>query len=940
MAKSKEEVVYTRRATDKPATRKRMRQMYERPVSFTNLLPWMEYLPEEQAFLLEDGISVAAVLELRSVGAEARSPAFLEELRDNLQVVLTEALSEEDDAPWIIQIYLQDIPSFREFIKEMVDYAVPAARDTTFAKHYFKDFKEHLEQISREGGLFVDEAVTGGPWQGKVRKIHCVIYRRLNSLALKKIEQLEQTPADSLNDAVSKFVTALLAGGVKAKRLTGEAFYEWMVRWFNPAPPMTEGNVDRLLDIAPYPGDENLPYGSDFAESLVFGMPYSDNGTGTWWFDEIPHKAITIQNLRRIPEVGHLSAERLIGDRIFALFDKMPENTIFVMTLVIRPQDSVRNQISMIKQGSVGDSAEAIMTKNDSDIAQMHIAKGNKLFPLNMVFYIRAKDLEELKKQNNYTSSLLIANGLQPILEISDLLSVDSYIRNLPMCYDYSLDKYARRSRLVFSKHIANLLPLYGRSTGTGHHGMIFFNRGAEPLSFDPLNKYDRKKNAHALILGPTGAGKSAMMCYLMMQMVAMYRPRLFVIEAGNSFGLLGDYFASQELTVNQVSLQPSSDISLPPFADAIKLLDKKVALSETPESIDELEEAFLSEEEISADGEVSPKEVPIAEEEEEESVAAESEDENRDLLGEMEIAARIMITGGETKEDEKMSRADRMMIRTGIYIAAQMCREAGRDQVLTEDVVKALKTIGNNPELPQRKRERAHEMADGMELFCSGIAGQFFNSPGRAWPEVDITIMDIGILAREGYADQLTVAYIGMMNNINNIIERYQHQERHTIVLTDEGHIITTNPLLAPYVVKITKMWRKLGSWFWIATQNLEDFPNASKKMLNMMEWWICLVMPKEEIEQIARFKDLNDEQKSMMLSARKEPGKFVEGVVLADQIQALFRSVPPAIALALAMTEKHEKAERGQLMREKGIAEVDAARIVAERVKENRAR
>ena len=59
--------------------------------------------------------------------------------------------------------------------------------------------------------------------------------------------------------------------------------------------------------------------------------------------------------------------------------------------------------------------------------------------------------------------------------------------------------------------------------------------------------------------------------------------------------------------------------------------------------------------------------------------------------------------------------------------------------------------------------------------------------------------------------------------------------------------------PLLARYVVKITKMWRKLGAWFWIATQNLEDFPDASRKMLNMMEWWLCLVMPKEEVEQIA---------------------------------------------------------------------------------------
>jgi len=32
--------------------------------------------------------------------------------------------------------------------------------------------------------------------------------------------------------------------------------------------------------------------------------------------------------------------------------------------------------------------------------------------------------------------------------------------------------------------------------------------------------------------------------------------------------------------------------------------------------------------------------------------------------------------------------------------------------------------------------------------------------------------------------------------------------------------------------------MWRKLGAWFWIAAQNLEDFPDAGRKMLNIMEW------------------------------------------------------------------------------------------------------
>jgi len=95
---------------------------------------------------------------------------------------------------------------------------------------------------------------------------------------------------------------------------------------------------------------------------------------------------------------------------------------------------------------------------------------------------------------------------------------------------------------------------------------------------------------------------------------------------------------------------------------------------------------------------------------------------------------------------------------------------------------------------------------------------------------------------------------------------------------------------------------------------------------------------MPKEEVEQIARFRQLNNEQRALMLSARKEPPKYVEGVLLSDQMAALIRNVPPPIAVALAMTEGHEKAQRAAIMREQGCTEVEAALIVAERLAASR--
>ncbi|MCU7870805.1 MAG: conjugative transfer ATPase [Candidatus Thiodiazotropha sp. (ex Lucinoma borealis)] len=891
---------------ESPVTTRQVKQLYERPPSFTDLLPWMEYNPASRTFLLEDGLSVGALFELTPAGTEARTPKFMTQLRDAIQTALTDAIPEEDDSPWILQVYVQDEPSLQSFQKEVADYAQPSARDTAYTRHFQQSLSDHLSQITRPGGLFEDTAVTGTRWRGQVRRVRATLYRRLKPNGrLPSAVEIEE----ALNDVATKWIASLASAGIRVRRGTGEDLYEWLLKWFNPKPEIAGGDPDKLLEIAPYPGDEELPFGHDLAERLTLTMPRSENASATWWFDDLPHTLVTIQGLRRAPEVGHMTAERQAGDHVFSLFDRFPEHTVMVLTLTARPQDFTRNHIAQVKRAAVGDSAEAELTKEEAEAVEREMARGNKLYPLSIAFYVRGNDLKTLRANVNQLNALLLPNGLQPILHEADLLALDSYLRNLPMAYDASLDKSSRRSRLVFSSHTANLLPLYGRSKGTGHSGLVFFNRGAEPLVFDPLHRADRKKNAHMLILGPTGAGKSATLVYLLQQMAAMYRPRIFIIEAGGSFSLLGQQFQAHGLTVNQVTLNPNTDVSLPPFADALRVLQK-----ERQHHLREDPDALVDDDELDEEG------------------------TGRDVLGEMEIAARIMITGGDEREDARMTRADRLLIRNAIFMAAKTVKEAGRDQVLTQDVVAALQSIGQDASMPDHRRNRAIEMGDGMALFCSGLAGHFFNRPGTPWPEADVTILEMGMLAREGYEDQLTVAYISMMSHINNLVERQQHDARPTLVVTDEGHIITTNPLLARYVVKITKMWRKLGAWFWIATQNLEDFPDASRKMLNMMEWWLCLVMPKEEVEQIARFKDLTDVQRNLLLSARKEPGKYVEGVVLSDNLEALFRNVPPPLSLALAMTEKHEKAERAAIMEEMGCSELDAVHIIAERIAEHR--
>lgn len=893
--------------------------LYARKGSITDWLPWLDYLPESQTFTLEDGFSAAAMFEITCVATEARPDKFLNEIHFNFQTCLNHTVPQKDN-PFVLQFFVQDEDSLTDFIKDFHAYIPDHTKGEPLTKAFVGEMDEHIRRVSNPNGYFVDTAIAGSSWNGKYRRVRVFMYRRIATGKKANQEDANVNPVQEINEVAASFVAQMLSTGAKIRRCEEFDLVDMLVRWFNPKSEITNGDMDKLIDI--FRDDEgDKPYGYDLSSLVMLSQPESDEKKGVWYFDDMPHKAISIDSLRRKPKIGHITGERKIGDNIYAVFDKMPVGTILSFSIVIQPQDLVENKIVQILNASKGETAEALSTERDAAKSLELMAQGDYLFPTVTTLFLRGDDSLDLQRKVNETNALLLANGLHPIRERDEQLALNTYITQLPMNYEPARDKQEKKTRLIFSSDLAKMLPLYGRSRGTGNPGFVFFNRGAEPLTVDPLNKKDRSKNAFGLVLGPPGSGKSSLMVYLLLLITAIYKARVYIVEKGGSFSLYGDYCKHFGLSVNHVQLHPKHDVSLPPFSDAFLMLEKEEAKKNR------------------VNGDVDEASIDMSDNSDDE--------EERDYLGEMELKARVMITGGDEKEEDAMTRADRLTIRKAIVLAAKTKKAAMEDaekndqrlqecdkQVLTEDVVTALNIFAEDKSLAAKRRERAKEMADSLELYCSGTAGQFFNRAGKAWPEADVTIMEMGLLANEGYEDQLALGFMGLMNQINGVVEREQYSQRPTFVLVDEAHLITTNMLLAPYLVKIVKMWRKLGAWLWLATQNMEDFPASAKKLLGMFEWWIAMVCPKEQIEQIARFKDLTPEQKSMLLAAHKEPGKYTEGVIIADKVQALFRNVPPPIALALAMTEKHEKRERAVIMQEMNCTELEAVFELSKRL------
>lgn len=900
----------------RPATVADEQALYDVPPSFVDLLPWVEYLPESQCLLLDDGESVAAFFELTALGTEGREAPWLEQARDALENALQDSFEELEQDPWVIQLYLQDETGWDAYLAALHAYVHPRAKGTVFTREYLRLIEHHLKGIGKPGGLFHDTTVTKLPWRGQTRRVRLVVYRRVRGTSMRR----GPTPEQALNSACKRLAGGLANGGIHAVRLNAPDIHAWLLRWFNPNPAWvgsTPEDRERFYQLAAYPeedepGELELASGTDFAQRLFFAEPRSDLKHGVWAFDGLPHRVVVLDRLRRPPAIGHLSGERRSGgDAVNALFDQMPEGTVMCLTLLVTPQDSLEAHLNYLSRKSVGETLDSEQTREDVREARSIIGRSHKLYRGALAFYLRGRDLDNLDARTGEALNVMLAAGLQPVREEDEVAPLNTYLRWLPCVFDPARDRRQWYTQLLFAQHAAHLAPVWGRSRGTGHPGITFFNRGGGAITFDPLNPHDRQMNAHLFLFGPTGSGKSATLSNILNQVMALYRPRLFIVEAGNSFGLFGEGAHRLGLTVHQVTLAPGSGVTLAPFADAVRLL-------EHPGDVETLD---IDDSDGAADS------------------VNEEADQNaqRDVLGELEITARLMITGGEEKEDARMTRADRSLVRQCILQAAQGCLGEGRP-VLTEDVRNALRGRSADPTLAETRRVRLAEMADAMDIFCQGVNGELFNRPGTPWPEADITIVDLATFAREGYHAELSIAYISLINAVNNLAERDQFLGRPLINVTDEGHIITRNPLLAPYILKITKMWRKLGAWFWLATQNLDDFPKAAEPMLNMIEWWVCLNMPPDEVEKIARFRELNPAQKALMLSARKETGKFSEGVILSKSMEVLFRAVPPSLYLALAMTESEEKNARFRLMQQHGLTELDAALWVAREIDRSR--
>ena len=885
------------------------RDMYRPLPSFAQFLPIRVWERNSRLFLLNDFPGAAAVLELDPVDAEARSQRQLEQMLERM-VSAFSVIPQRSRDPWIVQLFMQDEPLLHA-AQRLDEYCAEIGSVSDRFSDDFKDvMRNHLFDIGRPGGIFEDTH-TGVRWGGRMRRCRLVLYRRFDKTSWP--DRAGRWPIDELDELARNLAHGLDAAGIPSRRIAPAALVNWMFPWLNP----TFAKRDAWEHLALNGDPDEHEYWTDFdlCNAVLKHFPVSDLGNGCWWFSGRPHRYLPVTGFRTEPRAGLWTLEKSAGRgrTAAAVFDRLPTDSVFTLQIVFQPQDEVVEHLAFIGRRSRSDTPESTLVRGDVEDCLSAMAEGHLMFPTTMGFFVRGTDLTDLEDRMARIQSLCTNEAIETVDPASDLFPLDEYVRYLPAGYDRRFNRYLMRERYHWLSNAMAASPLWGKAQGSGRPGFTFFDRAGQPMQLDILHDADHDRAPHCIIIGPTGTGKSALLNYLSLQVMSVHRPHLYIIDVGDSFRLLGDYLSGRGLSVNYVRLD-SGDVSLPPFTNSSRMLEQDLDLRKLDEP---------------------------------DSQAPPLDSDYVDHLGEMEAAARMIITGLDPREEEGFSRRDRTYVRAALVDAAMAARDRDAPHATISDFVRILEEYaggrvpwGFDTAVEGAGHERLSTLHDTAKLFLDGTRNRIFNRPGIAWPEVDCTIVDFGRLAQdEDTRDILSIAFIGLMNTIQRDAEKRRGSGRESVVVIDEAHVTTTNPHLAGYLVRGSKMWRKWGLWLWMATQSLSDFPDAAEKILSMAEFWFCLSMPKEEITEIARFRSISEEDRLLLEEARKSPGQYSEGVLLSGRPPMLFRNVPPAIAMALAQTEASEVAERMRLMKEKGLAtELEAVDLIAERIRERR--
>ena len=889
--------------------------------SFLKYIPVTSFDKRRGVYRMADVNVVGVVMDVIPVDIEGIPDEAQERVRQLVQTALKSVNANKGD-PWVVQTFTHEESYDPDSLKEkMVRYAKDANAYTKLTVMWIDSLIAFISRAGQKRGYFKDPKTNArfGVHQTKTRLL---MYRDFSYRQWPDYDGL--FPEDYANEAALNIASQFEEIGVAVKRVDDFGFREWLMPFFTP-----ENDGEEMLDVVRRKnhilkanGAAQATHHYDLGKSVIRNAPFVDaeDTVGTFAFGDYLYAYVPIEGILEKPKVGHFTIEHkrstsVTEKKAMQVLKLLPPESMIATTTVLLKKDHIR-QLLALRESQLGAWSEARdLIESEIKIVREAMNQDELIGSVAMGVYVRAKDKHTLLRNIRQVVNTLEATHFEVIdpREANDPEDLRTrFVQQLPFSYRLSYEKELDLTRLWYLEDIAAVLPVYGRSIGTGSPGITLTNRDGSIIQVDPIR--DRKKNSHLIGVGPSGAGKSSTANYIVKQLVAMNRPYLHIIDYGGSYDYLIEQFKEAGLKVKKREMRiGKGEGAFAPFADAV----------------------------VIAVGEAHPR-----------------YDKDIDYLANMSYIAKLMATGGEERELQRFHREHTTILNNGIELAGHLTHERGADQTLIQDVVDALRMmsrqVGEIPhigrEYSQKEKEFSEDLANKIEPFIKSKGGDFFASETHIDDDdYDVLVYEAGMLAdNPQYREQLLVFFMSAFMHFIAVLQKKKYSRRRVLLLVDEAHKYTEHPIILPFMDSAFRTIRKLGGIMWLFTQTLADLARTNdgkkggriERMLQQIEWWLILSLEGEEkeAEYIKEFRSSDEAEIQRILSSSKEPGFYVEAALKSPRVDLLARVVQPGRDMAMAYTEPDERADIIECATEHGVSEYEATKIVGDGIERDR--
>lgn len=318
--------------------------------------------------------------------------------------------------------------------------------------------------------------------------------------------------------------------------MTGQGFTDWHYGLMNPV---------RSYEVEPPDYRPDIPILEALANPNIVNTRDSLSGIGTFAHVEPEMEGWTIHDRKTQYYVRPVSVMGKPGRSMPGMLQQVMTgveaeslitlNWTLPNPIVVASRLIIRGRILAAKETMrLGDAETRQRQRNDLEAARSKLTSENvsnraQNFDLSVHINLMGFNKEVLDDQ-----AMLLERRLWKVGH-KEQLRGDAVVRNsMPLNFRKQSMKLLKRSIPHLTESVSHMAPLFIEYQGVSDAAILMNNRAGQPIFLDLFGK--EVATGHSLICGTTGSGKSFTFNNLLMALRVKYRPKVWIIDKGDSY--------------------------------------------------------------------------------------------------------------------------------------------------------------------------------------------------------------------------------------------------------------------------------------------------------------------------------------------------------------------------------------------------------------------